>query len=117
MRQFDYVSSSIIFTSFSSCLPHNNAGIEPYHLALFKRPSRQRKDSRRSSSGAVIDSLPELMSLVDGRPEVLRQMIGDELTADEVDKVYRHISQLPMLETRLKITGELDLKAWREMPT
>ena len=56
--------------------------------------------------GGVIDSLPELMALTDGRPDVLRRMLGDELQADEVDKVYRHISQLPMLETRLTITGE-----------
>ena len=58
-------------------------------------------------SGGAIDSLPELMSLVDGRPDALRRMLGDELNAEDVDKVYRHISQLPMLETRLKITGML----------
>ena len=47
------------------------------------------------------------MSLVDGRPDVLRRMLEDELQADEIDKVHRHISQLPMLETRLKMTGRI----------
>ena len=81
-------------------------------MALFKRPARQLRcnadggAASSSLSGGAIDCLPELMSLVDGRPEVLRRMIGDELSAEDVDKVYRHVSQLPMLETRLKITGK-----------
>ncbi|XP_029640230.1 activating signal cointegrator 1 complex subunit 3 isoform X1 [Octopus sinensis] len=70
------------------CLPH----IMTYHLESFRKPN-----------GNLIECLPELMALCDGKFEVLFSMLKDEMRRAHIEQVYQILTKLPQLEVKMHL--------------
>lgn len=73
-------------------LPH----VMPYHLNCFRI-------SKKGGHHEVLDSLPELIAVTDGKFEFLLDMLKGEMTHGHIEQVYQVLTKLPQLEVNLKV--------------
>ncbi|KAH3727106.1 hypothetical protein DPMN_053031 [Dreissena polymorpha] len=72
-------------------LPH----VTPYHVYCFRE-----KDSKRR-----LETLPEVMSVCDGRYSVLADMLGAEMDKEHLEQVYNVLCRLPQIELSFSVKG------------
>ncbi|XP_066288135.1 activating signal cointegrator 1 complex subunit 3-like [Branchiostoma lanceolatum] len=74
-------------------LPH----IQKQHLQCF-----------RSSNGRPIQCLPELMAVCRQGPHILRNMLRDALSPQQIEQVFKVVQQLPLVDVAMSVVGWWD---------
>ncbi|KAJ8311907.1 hypothetical protein KUTeg_010541 [Tegillarca granosa] len=69
--------------------------IQPYHLYCLRPKTDQgAKKKGFPDIKAPVDCLPQMLSLCDGRFEVLQAMLGEEMNRQQLDQVIKHSTEL-----------------------
>ncbi|ESO93256.1 hypothetical protein LOTGIDRAFT_189896 [Lottia gigantea] len=80
--------------------------ITPYHIYCFRPQSGGgAKKKGYPDIKAPIETLPELLSVCDGKFEHLSTMLEGEMNPNNINQVYNALSQLPQINVNISIKG------------